>query len=224
MTTNDYSQFHFAIENREIDPFNLEKIKTSIKKHGVIPGRPILINKDGFIVDGQHRYLALKELGMPIEYEVLSGETASKTIDLNACQKPWLLIDFARSYAAQGNDQYRKLLKFDEKYQLGFSSSISVFTNHNLRHGQVKLGNPFKIWEKAEKVGDFIENLDSVHFKKTKPFVNALVTLFNKADDEQILMVKNHILKVPKFNSAADYRLAFENIINYKKKQNFFKL
>jgi len=82
METRDYSKFKFLPENREIKRANVEKIKTSVKEWGIIPGRPILIDGSGNIIDGQHRFLAYKELGHPIPHEIINGSLFTVTMPL----------------------------------------------------------------------------------------------------------------------------------------------
>ncbi len=83
METRDYSKFKFLKTNREINRANVEKIKASIREWGIIPGRPTLVDGDYNIIDGQHRFLAIKELGHPVPYEVIGGDTIGKTMTLN---------------------------------------------------------------------------------------------------------------------------------------------
>jgi len=60
-------------------------LKRSIKKHGFI--QPIVITKEGVIIDGEHRWKALKELGSTqVEVKVLNlteAEAKANTINFN---------------------------------------------------------------------------------------------------------------------------------------------
>jgi hypothetical protein len=60
-------------------------LKRSIKKHGFI--QPIVITKEGVIIDGEHRWKALKELGSSqVEVKVLNiteAEAKANTINFN---------------------------------------------------------------------------------------------------------------------------------------------
>lgn len=224
METKDYSKFAFLRANRKINKNNVEKIKASYREWGVIPGRPILIDNDFNIIDGQHRFLALKDLGFPVPYEVIGGDVIGKTMALNSNQEHWQLIDFAKSYAEQGMDSYRKLLKFEEKNKFGFTNSLHLCFGFKAKSYDIKKGRNFEFQEIAHEIADYIHNLDDVTFKTTKAFVYAVYVLFNKADLEQRTIIRNNILKVPKGTHANDYRTAFENILNHKKKNNFIKL
>jgi ParB-like chromosome segregation protein Spo0J len=73
MKTKNYSKFVFSKQNREIKSKTVLSIKESMKKFGFIPGRPVLITKEWIIVDGQHRFLAAKDLNIEVEFEILDG-------------------------------------------------------------------------------------------------------------------------------------------------------
>jgi hypothetical protein len=224
METKEYQKFTFLRANRAINKKNVERIKESIREWGVIPGRPVLVDSDFNIIDGQHRFLALKDLGFAIPYEVIGGDVLGKTMALNSCQDHWQLIDFVKSYAEQGMDNYRKLLKFEEKNNLGFTNSLHLCFGFKAKSHDIKKGRNFEFIENANEIADFINNLEEVSFKTTKAFVYAVYVLFNKADLEQRTIIRNNILKVPKGTHENDYRTAFENILNWKRKNNFIKL
>lgn len=224
MDTKDYSKFTFLRANRGINKNNVEKIKASYREWGVIPGRPILVDSDFNIIDGQHRFLALKDLGFAIPYEIIGGNVIGKTMALNSNQDHWQLIDFVKSYAEQGMDSYRKMLKFEEKNKLGFTNSLRLCFGFKARGQDVKRGRDFEFQEIAHEIADYINNLEDVPFKTTKAFVYAVYVLFNKADLEQRTIIRNNILKIPKGTNESDYRTAFENILNHKKKNNFTRL
>jgi hypothetical protein len=223
-STKDYAKFTFLRANREINKKNVEKIKESYREWGVIAGRPILIDKDFNIIDGQHRFCALRDLGWPITYEIITGNVIGKTMALNSSQDHWQLVDFVKSYAEQGMDNYRKLLKYEEKNKFGFTNSLHLCFGFKAKSHDIKKGRDFPFQENAIEIADYINNLEDVSFKTTKAFVYAVYVLFNKADLEQRTTIRNNILKIPKCTHEKDYRTAFENILNHKKKNNFVKL
>ena len=70
-STDNYKSFRFFGYNRAIDNANLNKIKSSIKSRGQI--MPVLITKDFAVIDGQHRVLALQELGLLVHYVICNN-------------------------------------------------------------------------------------------------------------------------------------------------------
>lgn len=224
METKDYAKFTFLRANRAINPNNVERIKASYREWGVIAGRPVLIDKDFNIIDGQHRFVALKDLGYPIPYEIIGGDVIGKTMALNSNQDHWQLVDFVRSYAEQGMDNYRKLIKFEQKNKLGFTNSLHLCFGFKAKSHDIKKGRNFEFLEIANEIADYINNLGDLPYKNTKAFVYAVFVLFQKADLEQRTITRNNIFKVPQSTHANDYRTSFENILNHKKKNNFVKL
>jgi len=151
METRDYSKFKFLKTNREISESTVKKIIASIKEWGIIPGRPVLVDGDYNIIDGQHRFMAIKSLGHPIPYEVISGDVIAKTMALNSNQAQWKLIDYINSYSEQGIECYRKFLKFEEKYKFGISSSLLIcFMKQS--GIDIRKGKELKFIDEAEEI------------------------------------------------------------------------
>jgi len=224
METRDYSKFKFLNTNRAINLKNVEKIKASIREHGIIPGRPILVDGDYHIIDGQHRFLAIKELGHPIPYETIGGDTINKAMALNANQQQWQMIDYITSHANQGNDNYRKVLKFNEKFNLGIIPSLFICFGTHYKSAKVKKGDHYDYVEDAEQIAEYIDSLEDVPFKKSKSFVFAIINLYRKTKPEQREIIRQNILRVHNFSNTRDYTNAFENILNHKKKNNYITL
>jgi hypothetical protein len=224
METKDYLKFKFLKTNRIISETNVRKIKDSIREFGIIPGRPILVDENHNIIDGQHRFIAIKELGLTVTYEIIEGDTIAKTMALNSNQSQWQLIDFVRSYAEQGNDNYRKLLKFEEKYKIGFVPSLYLFFGVKYKGSEIKKGKHFEIQENAEEIAEYLKSLDSIPFRYQKSFVIAVINLFKKTKESHREIIRLNILKIPHFFNTRDYTSAFENILNQKKKNNFTRL
>ncbi len=107
--TTDYEKFKLLDFNRKkLDRNHINKIKESITKNGYI-GSPILVNEDFEIYDGQHRFMALKEMGLEIPYKIIDVEYNS-IIDLNITQKKWTLEDYVNYYSEKDkNPNYVRL-------------------------------------------------------------------------------------------------------------------
>lgn len=220
METKDYQKFKFLKENRGIKIATVKKIEQSIKDFGIIPGRPVLVDESFNIVDGQHRFEAMKNLGIPVNYEVIKGDVISKTMALNSSQSQWLLIDYIKSYAAQNVDCYRKFLKFEEKYKFGVTASMYIFFSKETKTHTIRKGVVLDINPEADLVAEYILSLNEVSFFKTKDFIRAVVSLHRKASINQLLVIQSNILRVPRCATITEYVTAFENILNYRKRGN----
>ena len=114
--TTDYSMFKVLHGNRSVEPGRVAKIKNSIKTVGYIPNS-IIVNEKLEVIDGQGRLQALKELKLPVYYQVVNGIGINECRAMNINQTNWSTLDFAKSYAEEGNQDYQKLLRFITKFQ-----------------------------------------------------------------------------------------------------------
>lgn len=114
-STENYDMFQKLNGNRAVLDARKALIISSIKDRGYIRN-PIVVNEKMEIIDGQGRFEALKELGMPIEYVIAKGATIADCIALNVKQKNWSLRDYARCYADIGNPDYVLLASLYDKY------------------------------------------------------------------------------------------------------------
>ena len=95
--TKDYDRFKLLNLNRSLDRNHINKIKDSIVKNGYLMSNPIIVNKDMEILDGQHRFVALKDMGLDVPYEVIDNGYDT-IIDLNTTAKSWTVEDYVNYY------------------------------------------------------------------------------------------------------------------------------
>jgi len=228
MKTKNYDLFKFRHANRLIDHGLVSRLKKSIEKIGFIKSRPVLINENFEIIDGQHRFIACKELDMPIYYErmQMNGRADEIIVELNKNQLVWRLEEYIQFYASKGVDCYIKLLQFQKNYKLDPSQSIGIYfgANGSCSAG-IKKGNKFNIFEKADDVAIFIKEINIfLPFAKKMHFVRAAVILFIKANETQIKKLFDNRLLIFEQPSVDTYLILFENIINRYNKANKIKL
>lgn len=123
--TTEYGKFNFLSNNRKVDQAHVNNIKKAMEENGNLTKVvPVLVNQKMEIIDGQHRFQACKELGLPVYYTMVSGLSVHEARSMNILQKNWTLGDFAKSYADSGNVNYRRYLVLKDTY--GFSDSITL--------------------------------------------------------------------------------------------------
>lgn len=217
METKEYNKFKLHPANREVTQKAVDNLVLSIKKNGFITGRDILIDEDWQILDGQHRFFALKQLGLPIPYVVTSGgDSMQKILSLNTGQKNWTAMDYIRSYAKQGLDCYRQVVKYKEETNYPDSVAITIAAPQILNR-DLKDGKAFYVNEDRRAISVFIDGLN-VSYKHDKSFVRALVVLFRIASKEQIKMLGDKMISIPRCYSMDEYLISFENLLNFKKR------
>lgn len=130
--TYDYDTFRFEVVNRNIDENQVNQLKKILKENGSFIS-PIVVAKDRTIIDGQHRYQALKEMEMPIRF-ILGEETGDLQQDIiktNNMRKNWSFTDYLEAYA-QMNENYRQALMIVEEFKdIASPSTLVKFIGAN---------------------------------------------------------------------------------------------
>ena len=57
------------------------------------------------IIDGQHRFTALKELGFPIEFIIDEGIGVKECRAINEDRRNWSTMDYVISYSKSGEEE-----------------------------------------------------------------------------------------------------------------------
>ena len=127
--TRDYEKFKKLIGNRKVLDKRVARIKKSIAAIGLIPS-PIIVNEKYEIADGQGRFYACRELGLPVYYTIVKGIGLKECTHLNQGQTNWKPIDWIELYAAQGNENYIRFLDILNRHpKLSLQVVYGVATN-----------------------------------------------------------------------------------------------
>lgn len=158
-STMDYGKFNILDWNRDINRKHVEELKLSIDKGEYI--NPILVNKNYEILDGQHRFIAKKELGLPIQYIIETNDDdhrdAIKT--LNSKSLSWKISDYVDAYAKDGNENYQMILELKKSYpKLKYNTvyfNLFSASQKSIVNGKIKISDFEKVKEIASKLQDF---------------------------------------------------------------------
>jgi len=147
--TKDYDSFAFMEGNRPIVRSNVNRFKEIIKNgelHDEIQVNPHRVNGKWVIVDGQHRFLAHKELGVAVPV-LMKRKNVPLTgiIQINTTRKNWSSLDRVRSFAKLGNENYKRLLAMYN--ELNEKHPVSVALVSKLCRGS--LGTSIKSGERS---------------------------------------------------------------------------
>lgn len=167
-TTNDYGRFKYIESNRTISKPHVQHLIQSFEANpGLISTRPILVNENMEIIDGQHRLQACITLRLPVHYMVAEGTNVESAQLMNALQKGWGLMDYARSFAMNGKSDYREFLRLIEEYPIA-STILMIYCvgkaehkiNVKFKRGEFKMMDDKKLIEKRlSMLEDFAEVL-----------------------------------------------------------------
>ena len=136
----DKYYFKFIDGNRKIESSKIKHIGESIKKYGQM--NPIIIERNDYIIEGQHRYLTCEALGIPVRYTISDIDLPYKELvalirDINSVQTTWKNKDigYAFSLYAKSSESYKKYL---ELVDMGVSHSTIIEACGMLTIGEEK--------------------------------------------------------------------------------------
>lgn len=229
--TSDYGLFKYIESNRTINKNHVQHLIQSFENNPeLVQTRPILVNEKMQIIDGQHRLQACQTLRTPVYYMVANGTNVESAQLMNALQKGWGLIDFARSYALNNENPgraatYKKFLQLFEEYKIPISQLISFCEQRNRRNSsagfkkgelEIKDEEITRNWlNMMEEIMDTIDSRIASHSRYA--LTSALFVLFKSPDyDHERMIKKLHEVKLEQQVDRASYLRVMENIYNHK--------
>lgn len=231
--TEDYSLFKRMKGNRVINKKQVQKLYHSFGDNPVIASAvPITVNDKMEIIDGQHRFQALKKLRLPITYIVASKLTLAEVQVMNSATKNWRPIDYARSFKEMGNQNYAIYLDFESKYKLSHHVLLHYLTDmdrrtttSSFRKGDFKVGDIRLAHERCKYL---VEITKYYGRGDTRVFATAFRKVIEHPEyshERMMEKVKSHgadILKDSPF--MEDYMRQLEKIYNFHCGVNRVKL
>lgn len=222
MTTNDYKMFKTLAGNRTVVKAHVRELINLMLTNGNMTDRfPIVIDNDGYVVDGQHRLAACQELGWEIGYIVEDKANIDTVRAINRGNRNWNWRDLAVSYAELGNDEYAWFLEFVDKYDLSFTGGLKLSGSKNTAAGnRVFSGGLFKTEDKpkaiesAERIGEL---MNIVHIT-SRDFLSSMYDLMQSPmyDHERMVMkLKQKGADLPEKANVSDYKRLVEEMYNY---------
>lgn len=153
--TKNYQNFKFLNGNRETSDAHVKKLVNDPTFPNKFHTCPIVVMNDDksrsgyLIIDGQHRYLAAKELKIPIYYIVDEDGSYDDIKNRNVNLKTWAHKNFYDYYAGQGNKSYQIISKIIQKHAITSTCVNSIFKkltgvkkfdfNRQMRDGEINI-------------------------------------------------------------------------------------
>ena len=201
--TDSYKKFSILPMNREIRSKHVEELVDSIRNMGII--RPVVACQTNviegedklYIVDGQHLATALEREGMAIPYTTIEVEDEQELIHkmgkLNNSSKSWVLIDYVNAYKFC-NNEYRKLLKFKNLYNLEIMMAATLCRNEYsiasssqvIKSGNFEVSNP-KAEQMCKDFSDIFIKLTAVDRSVKFSFLNAFIQSYDKISQDEVI-------------------------------------
>lgn len=228
--TDNYDLFKKLDGNRDAN--NVKAILKSIEDVGCILS-PILVNENYEIVDGQHRLEAFKEKKLPVKFMVQKGIGLRECQAMNTGQKNWQAMDFVRSYARTGNENYIRLLDLWTEYHKDFGLDGIIGIAIEPREGgsmsylrSADLDMSSRRYAIAKQRMDFLREVGMVKFFNEKKlykrtFWNAIGYAFRHPEvsiKELCEKIERSPLEIVTYNKTVDQLKLFDEIYNKGKK------
>lgn len=209
LSTKDYTIFKRVKGNRVVQEKKVLALIESIQHKNLMQDRPILVDSDITVIDGQHRLEACKRLTLEVFYQITTTCSLEDIIKINSRQSSWSVGDYINYYSENGNPHYKLLLEAHIKTGLSWNSLFKLLgAGGESKHlgkridcyNRIKTGlfvsnkSLFIVSEKAEYIGRTCylikthSNIKSERITSSK-LRDALVELSNKEgfDEEHFL-------------------------------------
>ncbi|TYP92060.1 ParB-like nuclease domain-containing protein [Fodinibius salinus] len=225
--TKDYGKFNFNSKNRHVNPAHKDNLVESIEQNNLLEAQPITINADFEIIDGQHRFIAAKELGLPIYYIKVDRLEIDDAITLNINTRNWRYKDYLLYWIAQGKEEYTYFKKFMDQYGFGYAVSLALLGLGQADKGQ-KLTDIFnagkfvpKYRDYAEDMGQKVKQLEEYgKFVTTRSFMLAFDKVMQMDEfnfDEFLRKVKQTPGRFQRRADVDHYLRMLEQVYNYNR-------
>ena len=235
-STTDYSQFKMLIDNRSMARTHVNRLKEAIKASpDILEVQPILVNEKMEIIDGQHRFIAASELGLPISYNLVKGIGIETARAMNVLQRNWELNDYAMSFAKAGNVNYKAFNKYRNENP-GLSATVVMLviagTDNKSLSMDFRTGK-FVVGRDMDDIEWVLEQLSEVRIitngeiPLSKAFVSAYMKAINNEEFDNEIFLDHLRQKPDMFNRVSvvkDGLRMIEDIFNYKLSKNTIRL
>lgn len=194
--TNEHHSFKLMDKGdnrKEISLVEVEKKKESMRQHGYIYSCPIIVDESYLIQDGQHRFLAAKDLGIPFSFIVCDQKTTPERAMLRHDAKKWRPIDVI--YAYRKKPAYEFLINYSNIYGLDISKVYTIVT------GKILVKTDKELYDGSLTItAEMIQRFHRI-FPKLKDLVRARGGEFkSQLLAVKVLKVLCVLLELPEYN------------------------
>jgi hypothetical protein len=232
-STNNYAQFKFMGDNRDVNLLHVKRLVESFKVKQLVC--PIIVNGNYEIIDGQHRYEACKELGLPVYYFVVPEYGIEEVQILNSNQKNWTKIDYLHSYCKAGRRPYLEFRQFMKDFpELSFQACERILTGfsqgrktgnidkkkvqmRDFEQGKLMIPDLNKSYVIGRKIMDFKPYYEGFYKGIFATVILALLKSKNYNHKEMMHKLSNCPIKLQDCLNVEAYKMLLEDIYNHKR-------
>lgn len=223
-TTTDYFLFKPIDGNRNKNLLHINRLKKSMAENYLFT--VIIVNENYEIIDGQHRFDVIQELGLELNYIICNGYGLNEVHILNANSKTWNSDDYLSGYCKLGYKDYLIFAEFKNKYQIGHNECIALLSNFAnsdqtkfFFEGKFKIKNLKRAEESIEKILMISPYYTGV---RRRAFIGAMLQLFNNSNfefTEFLQKLKTQPTALQDCTSVTNYKILIEEIYNYRRRE-----
>lgn len=226
-STTNYDIFKFRNDNRaRVQNAHVLRLKQSIQSRNLLAMRPITVNEEMEVVDGQHRLMAAKALGVPVYFTVEKDFNIEDIILMNTA-KSWGIHDYLNFYVKNHFPEYMKLDEYMKKTGLGLKIALYICmgTSHDermdFRQGRFKFVEETEMKEIDEcwQTVGYIKKINgAAAYYTASKFWNALLKLIRHPNfdrDKWYSNLKKLVDRCEAKVSTKDYLKMLSTIYNY---------
>ncbi len=197
--TTDYGKFGWIAGNRLLEERKIKKIcQSNHAGINLFPYVPILVTKKFKVVDGQHRLMCAKSLGVPIYYMIVDDYTVSQIARINANTTSWKVKDYLNCWINLERQDYIELEKFMKEYSFPVSTAADLLSLEDIKDGSNRgvmddfRDGSFKIanYDNALKVARaYKEYLEIFEKEKSRLLLRTVIILMgsDKYDHDEVI-------------------------------------
>tara|TARA_R110001583_G_scaffold57586_7_gene172244 strand:+ start:3091 stop:3864 length:774 start_codon:yes stop_codon:yes gene_type:complete len=209
-------KLYYALEiidcNRNVPQSNVNALKKSIEKNNALYLKPITIDNEYYIIDGQTRYKACQELNMPFYVDIVNSMEWSNEdlISINTTQRNWKLQDYLRYYVKFNTDSYIAFEQFLKLHKhITIQMLIAIFNKTNSRsHLNSKIFKNGELKYDNSNKSTILEWLGWLHQINEAPFYPSLNDRTKRNQEFQCSLLKK--FQSPNWDNCKFVRLLSE--------------
>ena len=228
-STKNYEMFKLVKSNRVVKQRNVERLmKSFAMTGGMSMSKPIIVDKNFNVIDGQNRLMACKKMDIPVHY-IVSDDKIENIPIYNSYQEKWGLEDYAHYWAEQGNENYKKILEVRDKVSIALNGVLECLVPSGGYKNDVFKEGRFVFEEDVDKCVEYIQKiLQLCYVVKGKRNVSAkmlrAIRFLSriKTFDLDILLEKimRYQGKIYTCATSEEYIQMFTSLYNYKIRLN----
>tara|TARA_R110000751_G_scaffold200844_1_gene305686 strand:- start:515 stop:1324 length:810 start_codon:yes stop_codon:yes gene_type:complete len=116
--TKEYDLFSLMKGNRKVDQKRVDKIVAEMQQNDLHPHRPIIVDDDLKILEGQHTFFSRKKLDRDVYFTIAMSQTTEKIAGFNNSVKAWNNEDYLQAFISDRKLSYVKFKEWIDKNKL----------------------------------------------------------------------------------------------------------